>query len=112
MCEAAALTGDRGDGGMPIEFFKGGTVYGAQSGLRVSAEGGGTLERAGGRRGGHAWKKIEGEEGGSSGLSSCGWQVARHVERGKNGAWAVARDVREGGELRQDPGPAGAGCGR
>jgi hypothetical protein len=43
-----------------------GTVSGAQSGLRASTEGGGALGRVGVRRGGHAWKKIEGEGGGST----------------------------------------------
>jgi hypothetical protein len=89
MCEAAALTGDRGDGGTPIEFFKGGTVYGAQSGLRVSAEGGGTLERAGGRRGGRAWKKIEGEEGGLAASQAVGgkWLGTWRGEKMGPGQW-------------------------
>jgi hypothetical protein len=39
-------------------------ISSGQSGLRVSAEGGGARGHAGVRRGGCAWKKIEGEEGG------------------------------------------------
>jgi hypothetical protein len=45
-------------------------ISGGQSGLRVSAEGGGARGRAGVRRGGCAWKKIEGEEGGGGPAAS------------------------------------------
>jgi hypothetical protein len=90
----------------------GGNGPGGSERLRASARGWGSSRACWSEARRLGMDEIEGEEGGSSGLSSCGWQVARHVERGKNGAWAVARDVREGGELRQDPGPAGAGCGR
>jgi hypothetical protein len=78
-----------------------GAVSGAHSGLRVSAEGGGALRHAGVRRGGRAWKKIKWEEGGpAASQAACGERLAR----------AATRGVREGGELWQDPGPAG--CGR
>jgi hypothetical protein len=80
---AAVLTGDRGDDGAPIKFINGGTVSGASSGLRASAEGGGALERARVRRGGRARKESKGRRGG--GLSSDGRRAARHVERGKIG---------------------------
>jgi hypothetical protein len=51
-------------------IHRGRTVFDAQSGLRVSAEGRGALRRAGVRQGGRAWKKIKGEEGGSGSLPS------------------------------------------
>jgi hypothetical protein len=50
------------------------------------------------RRGDRAWKEIEGEKGGSGGLSSDGRRVAQHVERGENGGPGnTARCAREGG---------------
>jgi hypothetical protein len=49
-----------------------GAVSGAQSGLRVSAEGGGALKHAGVRRGGRAWKKIKWEEGGPAASQAAG----------------------------------------
>jgi hypothetical protein len=61
---AAVLTGDRGDGGAPIKFAKGGTVVGALNSIRASTGGGGAHGRVGVRRGGRAWKKSKGRRGG------------------------------------------------
>jgi hypothetical protein len=58
-------------------------------------------------------EEIEGEEGGGSdGLSSGRRQAARHVERGEIGGPGRGTRRERGGELRQDPGTAGADYGR
>jgi hypothetical protein len=95
-------------------IHRGGTVFGAQSGLRASTEGGGALGRVGVRRGGHAWKKIEGEGGGGRRpLKRWATSGSTHGEEKNLGPGNGVRCERGGGgELRQDPGPAGAGCGR
>jgi hypothetical protein len=81
-CGAVALTRDRGDDDAPTEFVEG-AVSGAQSGLRVSAEGGGALRHAGVRRGGRAWKKIEWGEGGPVASQAVGGERL-DMWRGKN----------------------------
>jgi hypothetical protein len=102
---AAVLTGDRGDDGAPIKFINGGTVSGASSGLRASAEGGGALERARVRRGGRARKESKGRRGEAS--QATGGERLGTWRGGKLGAWAPGC-----GELQNDPGPASTGYGR
>jgi hypothetical protein len=67
---AAVLTGDEGDGGTPIEFTDGETVTGAPNGLRVLAGGGGSSRAHWSEARRSGVDEIEGEEGGSDGLSS------------------------------------------
>jgi hypothetical protein len=58
-------------------------------------------------------EEIEGEEGGGPTASrAVGGKRLAMWRGGKLGAREEARGVREGGELRQDPGTAGADYGR
>jgi hypothetical protein len=94
----ASLTGDKGDNGAPTDFIEEGAASGAQSGLKASAEGGGSSRArwSGVRRSGVA-KKLKGRRGGGPVASqAAGSDRLGHMERGNLGARVAAWGVRGG----------------
>jgi hypothetical protein len=89
---ATVLTGDRGDGGAPIEFTEGETVAGAPNGLWALVGGGGSSRACWSEVMRSGMDELKGGEGGGGfgGLSSGKQRAAQHVERGKDlgpGQW-------------------------
>jgi hypothetical protein len=106
-CVVVALTGDSGT---PTNFIKGGTVSSAQSGLKVSTEGGGrSRARWSGVRRSGVEKKPKLRRGVPAASQAVGSVRLGHVERGKLGPrqW---HEACRGGSAR--PGASGRGCGR
>jgi hypothetical protein len=87
------LSGKRGDGGTLIKLVEWGDSLGALSGLRASAEGGGAIGCVGVRRGGRAWKDIEGEDGGSEASQKVGGERLDTWRGEKLGARTAMRGV-------------------
>jgi hypothetical protein len=69
---AAVHTGDRGDGGVPIEFAEGETVTGAPNGIRASVGGEGSSHACWSEARWSGMEEIEGEEGPAASRAASG----------------------------------------